>query len=207
MIQYVIPENCDDRILNFAVEQLTKGEVIIIPSDTNWLLVGDIRQKKTIEKLYRLKNQDKKKHFSLLCSSLKMANEVAIISSSVFKTMKRKMPGHYTFILPAQKLTTKYLKASKTDHQVGIRILPVKWINQLIEKFDSPLVSTNLDHEILGTNEGDDIYSYLIEETLSHEVSLILDSGDLDFVGASTILNFSEDGQDPLVRQGVGIWP
>ena len=207
MIQYILPENCDDRILEYAAKHLKNGELIIIPSDTNWILIGDIRQKKTIEKIYRLKNEDKQKHFSLLCSSLKMANEVAIISSPVFKTMNRKMPGHFTFILPAQKSITKYLKASKTDHQVGIRIIPINWINQLIDNFAGPLISTNIDHNLLGSTEGDDIYSYLIEESLSHEIPLILDSGESEFVGASTILDFSDDAEEILIRQGAGIWP
>jgi tRNA threonylcarbamoyl adenosine modification protein (Sua5/YciO/YrdC/YwlC family) len=207
MIQYVIPENCDDRILSLAIKHLKSGELLILPSDTNWILVGDFQQKKAVEKIYKIKNQDKLKHFSLLCSSLKMTNEVAVISSSIFKTMKRMLPGHFTFILPAKKAVTKCLKASKADQQVGVRIIPITWINQLIEDLGSALLSTQVDHKLLGLDKDEPLYSYLIEERLSHEVPLILDSGEIEFAGASTILNFTEENEDPLVRQGVGIWP
>lgn len=207
MIQYVIAENCDDRVLDLALNHLNNGELIIIPSDTNWIVVADTRHKKAVEKIYRLKKQDKLKHFSLLCSSLKMANEVALINSQVFKIMKRKVPGHFTFILPAKKSITKSLKASKVDQQVGLRIIPVQWINQLIEKNNGPLISTHIDHEFLGIPLGDNIYSYLIEERLSHEVPLILDSGESEFVGTSTIINFTNEEEDILIRQGAGLWP
>jgi tRNA threonylcarbamoyl adenosine modification protein (Sua5/YciO/YrdC/YwlC family) len=207
VIQYVIPENCDDRILDLALNHLSNGELIIIPSDTNWIVVGDIRYKKAVEKIYRLKKQDKLKHFSLLCCSLKMANQVALISSQVFRSMKRKVPGHFTFILPAQKSITKSLKASKADQQVGLRIIPINWINKLIEKNGGPLISTHIDQQFLGIPDEEDIYSYLIEERLSHEVALTIDSGESEFAGISTIINFANEDEDVLTRQGVGIWP
>ena len=207
MIQYIRPENVDDRILESACQKLREGELIAIPSDTNWIVLCDPSKKLGVQKLYQLKNEDKIKHFSLICDSLKTANDIAVIDSQTFRIMKRLVPGHYTFILPARKSIMKSLKASKSDHEVGVRIIPIDWINKLIEYFGEPLLSTNLNNQLLNIDEDDEVYGILIDENLNHEISLVIDPGECNFVGQSTILNFAKDEADPLERIGAGPWP
>lgn len=207
MIQYIRPENADDRILEMACQCLKEGELIALPSDTNWLILCDPTKKNGVQKLYQLKNEEKLKHFSLLCDSLKSANEIAVVDSQTFRVMKRLVPGHYTFILQARKKVMKNLKASKTDHEVGVRIVPIPWINRLIEQYGEPLMSTNLTHEMLNMEPDEQVYGYLIEESLQHELAMVLDPGEYDFVGQSTILNFADENAENLVRLGAGPWP
>ncbi len=207
MIRYVVPENIDDRVVELASKFLREGQLIAFPADTSWVLACDPFNKKAVDKIYKFKNEEKLKHFSLICSSLKVANEVAVISSQVFRILNRVSPGHFTFILPARKKIMKSLRASRSDHEVGVRIIPIPWLNKLIDHFENPLLSTNITQKVLGVNEGEDIYSYLLEEKLSNSVSLILDPGDFEFVGQSTILNFVDEEEEVLVRQGAGPWP
>ena len=198
MIEYIIPQSPDDRILKKAVELLNNGEIIVAPTDTNWVMLANPFHKGAVEKLYRIKGEEKSHHFSLLCLDISRASEVAVISDFAFKKIKGKIPGHYTFIFEATKKIVKALKASKSDHQIGIRFVPSVLIEKLLEHFGECLLSTNIDKP-----NDEEIYSYQIEEQLKGRVQMIIDPGEYDFSGYSTIYDFSDEGME-LVRAGAG---
>lgn len=204
MIEYVIAHNPDDRIIEKACEVLRAGEFVVLPTDTSWTILADPFQKKAVEKLYRLKGEEKSHHFSLLCVDFAKASELAHISDSAFRLIKRHIPGHYTFIFEASKKMIKALKASKTDHQVGLRFVPDDLVNHLLNAYGSSLLCTNIGENILGRESaGDDVYSYELEEILRGKVSMIIDPGELNFVGPSTIYDLRE-GQGLCLREGAG---
>lgn len=206
MIEYVFAHDPDDRIIEKARGLLKDGQLIIIPTDTNWVLVGDAFNKKAVDALYRLKGEDKGHHFSLLCQDLSKASELAHIPDSAFKIIRNKIPGHYTFIFEATKKVTKALKASKTDHQIGLRFVPEVLVTRLLEAHGGALISSHLDDNLMKrpVGEGSDpLYSYEIEEALGPLISLIIDPGELHFVGPSTIYDMREDVME-LVREGMG---
>jgi tRNA threonylcarbamoyl adenosine modification protein (Sua5/YciO/YrdC/YwlC family) len=203
MIEYVIGNNPDDRILEKASQILKSGGVVCFPTDTNWIMACDPYSKDGADKLYRLKHEEKKKHFSLLCDDFSRASEVAHIDNGAFKILKRIIPGHYTFIFEASKKISKVIKASKTDKEIGIRFVPTTLVQRLIEVHGDVLMSTNIVPEMLGVTEDEPVYSYMIEDTV-HELDLIIDPGEFEFVGASTIVDFSQGTGPMLVRQGAG---
>jgi tRNA threonylcarbamoyl adenosine modification protein (Sua5/YciO/YrdC/YwlC family) len=82
-----------------AVEVLQRGGVIAYPTDTHYGIGCDILNKRAIEKIYLLRQRDKKKPFSFICSDLKHISDYAKVSNYAYKTMRRLLPGPYTFIL------------------------------------------------------------------------------------------------------------
>jgi tRNA threonylcarbamoyl adenosine modification protein (Sua5/YciO/YrdC/YwlC family) len=204
MIEYLIPQSPDGRILKKAADLLAEGSLVAFPTDTNWVVACDPYSKKGVEALYRFKGETKSHHFSLLCDGISSASELANISDAAFRMINRRVPGHYTFIFEAKKSITKALKASKIDHQVGLRFVPSKIVTKLIELFGKPLITTNILTSQLGLSEGEDVYGYLVEEVLSHQIGLILDPGEYEFVGPSTVIDFTVDGQPEVIREGAG---
>lgn len=205
MIEYVVPHNPDDRILEKASALMRDGELVCFPTDTNWIICADINSKKGIEKLYKIKSEQNTKHFSLLCDSISTASEIALISDFAFRMLKRTTPGNYTFIFEANKTMAKKIQASKTDKEVGIRFPPGDLAKKLISTHGSALVSTNLTHELLEQPEDCDIYSYLIEDSVfANRIKMIIDPGEHSFVGQSTIVNFSNGDVPEVVREGAG---
>ena len=101
MIHYIHPTSPDDRIIANAIKLLRDGELICLPSDTNWLILCDLENKDGIEKLYRMKKEEPDKHFSVLVSDISMAQNIAEITNRDFKILKKILPGHYTIILNA----------------------------------------------------------------------------------------------------------
>lgn len=204
MIEYVIPENPDDRIFQRACNMLDDGQLIAFPTDTNWIVACSPWSKKGIDALYKFKGESMQKHFAFICESIAQASEVAVISDGAFRLIRNRVPGHYTFIFEATKAATKLVKASKTDHEVGIRIPPSQIALKLIRFYGKALISTNITREMLDVGESDEIYSMMIEDKLGHQISMILDPGEYDFTGQSTIIDFSSEGIPILIREGAG---
>ncbi len=206
MIEYVIEHNPDDRILAKASQLLDRGEIICFPTDTNWILAASAGQKAAIEKLYKIKQEGSQKHFSVLCNDISKASEFALIDNQAFKILKKLTPGHYTFIFEATKKTAKLIQASKTDREIGIRFVPSTLVNKLIEVHGEVLVSTNIPKASLHIAEDsyDPIYSYQIEEYLGHLIALIIDPGEFEFLGPSTIVSFIENPNGEVIRVGAG---
>ena len=204
MIEYILDHSPDDRILKKASALMKEGGIVCVPTDTHWVMLTDAFSKSGVEKLYRLKGEQKSHHFSIICSSISMASDYAVIPDSSFRLINRKIPGHYTFIFEATKKMIKTLKASKTDHEIGLRFIPIHFINALIEVHGSGLISTNVDEKVLGMPiDLNELYSFQLEECLSAKVDMIIDPGEYHFVGSSTIYNFA--GEFPeLVRAGAG---
>lgn len=204
MISYVVEHNPDDRVLNNASQILRNGGLVAFPTETNWVVVADPFEKKGVDRLYQLRHVDNTKHFTVLCSDFRSAMEIAYIEDSAFVLMKKVVPGPYTFILPAQKTITKYLKASKTDHEVGVRFPPKPLVKRLIETHGSVLIASHISHDMIEDADEDiPLYSALIEDNLGHLIDLIIDPGEYEFLGPTTIVDFTQ-GYPEVVRVGSG---
>lgn len=203
MIEYVVGHNPDDRILMKASQILKNGGLISFPTETKWVVVADPFQKSGIDKLYQLRHVENTKHFSVLCSGFQKAMEIAFIDDNAFRLMKKVIPGPYTFIFPAQKKITKYLKASKVDHEVGIRFPPTPLCQKILEAHGEVLISSHVNAEMLEQEDDGLIYSALIEDSLGHLIDLIIDPGEYDFIGQTTIIDFTS-GSPEVIREGAG---
>jgi len=205
MIEYVVEQNPDDRILARASQILKSGGLLCFPCETNWIAVCDAFQKTGVEKLYRLRHIDDSKHLTILCDSFQKASEVAHINDSAFRLMKRVIPGPYTFIFEASKNITKVLKASRLDKQVGIRFPPSKLCKKLIETHGEVLLSSHVTHDMFegGEEESFALYGALIEDAFGNMIDLIIDPGEYDFVSSTSIIDFTS-GEPEVVREGAG---
>jgi tRNA threonylcarbamoyl adenosine modification protein (Sua5/YciO/YrdC/YwlC family) len=109
MLFKVNPLNPQNRLIQTAVDILTKGGIVVYPTDTHYGIGCDILNKKAIERIYQLKQRNKNKPFSFICSGLKNISDYAKVSNYAYKTMRRLLPGPYTFILEGSKLVPKIM--------------------------------------------------------------------------------------------------
>lgn len=205
MIEYVVEHNPDDRTLKRASQILRNGGLICFPTETNWVVVADPFNREGVDKLYRFRHVENTKHFTVLCDSFQKAQEVSFIDDGAFRLLKKMIPGSYTFIFEAQKKITKYLKASKTDKQVGIRFPPKKLCLRLLDVHGEVVISSHLTHEMMEMeDDGNPIYSALIEDYFGNQIDLIIDPGEYEFIGnQTTIIDFTS-GVPEVIRQGAG---
>jgi tRNA threonylcarbamoyl adenosine modification protein (Sua5/YciO/YrdC/YwlC family) len=71
MLIKVNPTNPQNRLIQRAVDILLKGGIVVYPTDTHYGIGCDIMNKKAIERIYQLKQRNKSKPFSFICSDLK----------------------------------------------------------------------------------------------------------------------------------------
>ncbi|MBP0611438.1 threonylcarbamoyl-AMP synthase [Chryseobacterium sp. cx-311] len=193
------PDNPQDNVINEVVTVLKNGGLIIYPSDTVYALGCNIFDIRAMEKLAQLKKiKLEKAHFSIICNDLShLSNFTKPIDTAVFRFLKSKIPGPFTFILEANKSLPLAYKGNKT---VGIRV-PDHAIPQLIvEKLGHPIASTSIkdDDEVLEYSTDPE----LIAEKYDSFVDLVIDSGYGDNM-ASTVVDLTS-GEPELIRQGKG---
>ena len=204
MIDYVIASNPDDRVLARASRILNEGGLICFPTETNWVVCASPFNRDGVDKLYRLRHVENTKHFTVLCHSFQKAMEIAVIENAAFSVLKKIIPGPYTFIFESQKKITKWLKASKVDHQVGVRFSPSLLCRKVLEAHGDVLICTHLTHDMLGeTDEETPLYSALIEDGLGNMIDLIIDPGEYEFLGQTSIIDWTS-GSPLVIREGIG---
>jgi tRNA threonylcarbamoyl adenosine modification protein (Sua5/YciO/YrdC/YwlC family) len=192
------PVDPEPRQIRKAGEILRSGGIVIYPTDTVYGLGCNIEDKNAIERIYLIKGQRLNKPFSFVCSDLTHISEYANVSNMAFKTMKRMIPGAYTFILPAgrmQRLPKILISRRKT---VGIRVPASPITHAIIKELGHPILSTSVtieSGELL--NDPD-----LIVEHFNNVVEMIIDAGVLRSEPSSVI---DLTGDSPVVvRQGAG---
>ncbi len=120
MLITINPQNPQPRLIRKAVEILKAGGIVVYPTDTYYGIGCDLMNPKAIERIYQLKRRDKSKPFSFICSDLTNISQYAKVSNYAYRTMKRLLPGPYTFILEGSKLVPKIMLTKRKT--AGIRV-------------------------------------------------------------------------------------
>jgi tRNA threonylcarbamoyl adenosine modification protein (Sua5/YciO/YrdC/YwlC family) len=200
MLVKLFNENPNLREILKIVDVLQKGGLIVYPTDTVYGLGCDITNAKAVEKVARIKNvKVEKNNFSFICSDLSHISDFTKpISNSVFKLMKKNLPGPFTFILEANNNVPKYFKNKKT---VGIRVPNNNIIREIVRELGNPILSTSIHDE-------DEILEYTTDPELIYEkyqdiAEIVIDGGYGELI-PSTIVDCT--GEEILiVREGKGI--
>lgn len=197
MIFLINEQNPQKRLINKTKEIIESGGVIMYPTDTVYAYGCDIKDKKAIERIYRIKKIDNKKPLSFIFPEISWISEyVRNVSDHAFKIMKKTLPGPYTYIFHASKQIPKM--ALTTRKTIGVRIPDNKIPIELTKSLGRPIISASVN-----TKEGE----YIIEpehldKEFSNEVDLIIDAGP-KVSEPSTIIDFT--GDEPLlIREGKG---
>ena len=201
MLLKLYPENLSPRHLNMILECLMDGGVIIYPTDTVYSFGGNSASMKALDKIAQLKGIKKEKaNFSLIFNDLtQLSNYTRPFDKTIFKLLKKHLPGPFTFILPANNQLPKLFQNKKKS--IGIRI-PVHPIPiEIVRMLGNPMVSASIHAD-------DTIIEYETDPEMIHDewgdlVDLVIDAG---FSGnvASTVVDCSDD-EIVIIRQGKGV--
>jgi tRNA threonylcarbamoyl adenosine modification protein (Sua5/YciO/YrdC/YwlC family) len=189
-------QNPQMRLIKRAVEVLRDGGIIIYPTDTVYGLGCDLSNKKGIEKIYELKKRNKKQPLSFICSDLKHISQYAKITDYAYKTMRRLLPGSYTFILEASRLVPKIILPKRPT--TGIRVPDNNICLAMVRELGQPIISTSVK-----TAAGEDLGNpCMIEEYWGKLVDLIIDRGNI-IPEPSSVISLIDDNIE-ILRIGKG---
>ena len=197
MILKANPENPNIRNVRRALEALNNGGLIAYATDTNYGLGCDINNKKGMERALSLKGYSKYHALSFLCADLSDISTYAKVETSVYKILKRCLPGPFTFILPATREVPKLLLTKRKT--VGLRVPDHPVAQALLKEFGRPVLSTGC------TDRHGDVMNdpELIHDEWGHEIDIVLDSGIL--IGeSSTMVDLTDPDHPEVLREGKG---
>lgn len=195
---YVHPENPQPRLIKQAVELLTKGAVIVYPTDSGYALGCRLEDKNAMERICRIRQLDGDHNFTLMCRDLSELSTYAHVDNSAFRLIKNNTPGNYTFILKATKEVPRRLMSEKRK-TIGLRVPSNQIALALLEALNEPLISTSL---MLPGNDFTESDPEAIQDSIGKLVDLIIHGG---YLGQqpTTVIDLTEDAP-VVVREGVG---
>jgi len=230
MIEYIVPNNIDDRILTRAAKLLHEGGTVALPTDTSWSIVCSMNSKEGIKRLRAISKERDERLFTLLCSDISQFGEFCSLDNTRFRLIKRLAPGPYVFILKTLLGTEKVLGLRRRE--IGIRLPDYPVPLSLINALGCPLYGITAKRSMAADWSDDDdddppegnlheesepsaLDAFYREETLFdggwelediRGVDLILDPGEDRNRLFSTVLDVSS-GDVQVLRQGAGPWP
>ncbi len=197
MIIKINSQNPQMRLIRRVVEVLQNGGVIAYPTDTVYGFGCSLYNKKAIERIYQIKRSEKNRPFSFICADLKDISLYSRVSNYGYKTMKRLLPGPYTFILEGTKLVPKIMLNPKRK-TAGIRVPNHPIALALVQELGHPIISTSAT-----LPGGGILYDPAdIDQKLGKLLDLIIDGGIL-VSEPSSVIDLTED-IPKIIRQGKG---
>jgi len=200
MLVRLHPDNPTPRVVQQIVECLNGGGIIIYPTDSVYGIGCDMNQPKAIDRVARLKGvKPEKADFSLICYDLSHISDFTRpMENTVFKLMKRALPGPFTFILNANNQVPKHFRSSKKT--IGIRVPDNNIPREIVKELGNPIITTSL-------KDDDEIVEYttdpeLIYERYKNQVDMVIDGG-FGNNQASTVVDCTS-GEPEIIRQGIG---
>ena len=197
MLIKINPKNPQARLITKIVEALKKGGIIAYPTDTFYGIGCDIMNKRAIEKIYQLKQRNKSKPFSFICSGLKNISHYAKVSNYAYKTMKRLLPGPYTFILAGSKLVPKIMLTKRKT--AGIRVPDNPICLALVKELGNPIITTSATMP-----DGSIIHDpSLIRDYFRSRIDIVID-GQTPIAGKPSSVISLMDDMPEVIRKGIG---
>jgi len=189
------PGRMSRKALHVAAEALSRGGIIVYPTDTVYGLGGNALRRDTVLRIFKVKSRPLDLPVPLAISSRAMAERLAHVSGVAEKLMRAFWPGALTIILTRKKIVPDEVTGGTEG--VGLRIpdhaVPLK----LIRMVGFPLVATSANiHGHPSPVSVDDAVAQL-----GDRVDVFIDAGETRGRVPSTVVDLT--GSPPaILREG-----
>jgi tRNA threonylcarbamoyl adenosine modification protein (Sua5/YciO/YrdC/YwlC family) len=196
MLIEINPANPQMRKVREVVGILNREGVIAYPTDTYYGIGCDLMSKKAIERIYQIKQRSRSQPFSFICADLKHISDYAKVSNYAYKTMKRLLPGPYTFVLKGSKLVPKIMLTKRKT--VGIRVPNNAICLALVRELGNPIISTS------ATMPEGSVFQdpSLINDHFKSAIDIVVDGGSVPNQ-PSSVISLIDDVPE-IIRVGLG---
>jgi tRNA threonylcarbamoyl adenosine modification protein (Sua5/YciO/YrdC/YwlC family) len=190
----VHPTHPQKRLVRQAADIVRHGGLIAYPTDSCYALGCRLDNAQALARLRAIRGIDERHHLTLMCRDLSEIAKYAMVSDKNFAFLK--IPGSYTFILPARREVPRRVTRKKT---IGVRIPGHAAAHALLAELGEPMLSTTL---ALPGDQAPLADAQEIRSRLERRLDLIIDAGPCG-TQPSTVLDLSGDAPQVL-RKGKG---
>lgn len=200
------PWNPRKDLVREAAQELQKGRVLLVPTDTTWALICNAEDKSAATKLAALRDKSakargeerdfKNRPMALMCPNLSAVGRFTTMDQAQFRLVKRLLPGPYTVLLPASREVPRALRENRKA--IGVRLPSFPLIEAILEAFDGPVFTTTArdEHGELLQSSSD------LSNELRQTIDVIIDSDPIVPM-ESTVVDATTE-PPTLIRQGLG---
>lgn len=192
------PENPQPRLVKQAVQIISQGGIVALPTDSCYALVCHLDDKDAVLRLRRIRGVDEKHHLTLLCRDLSEIAQYAKVDNRQFRMLKAATPGPFTFILEATKEVPRRL-SHPSRKTIGLRVPENRIAHAVLEELKQALLGTTL---ILPGDDEAITDAETIRERLEKQIDLVIDGGACSLT-PTTVIDMTSDMPE-LLRHGRG---
>lgn len=199
MIIKLYQDHTNERTVRDIAKKLAMGAVMVYPTDTVYALGCSIKCPKAIERLQQIKGGKQSSEMAIACADLTAIATYAKVDDVTFRTVRKNLPGAFTFIMPASKRAPEKVLEGRST--IGIRVPDNNIALAIIRELGSPLVTTSVS-----SHNDDNETEYLTDPSLIEEnypmVDFVVDGG-LGNDSPSTVVDCTNGEEPQIIRQGV----
>ena len=193
-------------VVHRAVEALSAGKIIAIPTETVYGLAASALHPQAVERLFEIKGRNKDNPLAFAVKSLDDALDyVPNMPSLARRVARRSWPGPVTIVLDANhpdsvihRLDPLIQKATVPSGTVGLRVPAHETALQIMRLCAGPIVLTSANL----TGQPDATDGQQVSESVGDQIDLILDDGPTNFGKPSSVVKV-DDGTISMLREGV----
>jgi L-threonylcarbamoyladenylate synthase len=156
--------------LNSIVKLLSQGKIILYPTDTVYGLGCDATSFDAVKKIYQIKNREESKSLIILVNGTEMLkNYVENIPNIILEFLKSTTKPTTVIYNNPKNLAKNVIANNGT---VAVRIVDKGFVNELLNQFNKPIVSTSANISGEPTPKNFKSISKKIKENVDFVVSL-----------------------------------
>lgn len=179
-----------------CIEVLKSGGLILYPTDTVWGIGCDATNEEAIKKIYELKQRNDSKSMIVIIANDAMLNKHVVEVPDLAWDIIDISDKPTTIIYPKAKNLAKNVIAE--DGSIAIRMVKEGFCNQLVYKFNKPIVSTSANVSDFPTPLYFQEISNKIIDGVDYIVNQKFDSGTKK---ASSIIKIGMAGEIEVIRK------
>lgn len=128
------------RAIDDAAAAVTRGGVVVIPTDTVYGLAASAFDRDAQKRVYRLKGRAFRKPLIIMPPDVQAVETLCVVSADARRLMKKFWPGPLTLVLPTTPLG-RMVMGGRAD--AGVRIPRHPVVLRLLKQCGVPLVTTS----------------------------------------------------------------
>lgn len=127
--------------IQYSVDLLKKGKIILYPTDTIWGIGCDATNSKAVQRIYKFKGREQSKSMIILIDDVeKLERYIKQVPPIAYDLIVNSV-SPLTIVYPGARNLAKKLIAD--DGTIAIRVVKGRYTSEVIKKLDHPLVSTS----------------------------------------------------------------
>ena len=197
MLTKIYERNPSEKELQRVVDVLERDGIVIYPTDSVYAFGCSLRSPRAIDRLRRIRGKSSGE-LAVVFESIAQIAEYCRVDNAAFRTLKRNLPGPFTFVLAASSRVPD--KALERRQTIGVRIPASPVARAVVGALGCPMITTSV-------KDDDQVVEYttdpeLIHERYGREVALVIDGGIGDNV-PTTVVDLTGD-EPEILREGRG---